>query len=56
MEDVEMEKQEILNALKKEIIKLNKQVTEEAIQEASREELIQYLELMSKIKEELNLV
>jgi len=56
MEEIEKKKQEILEIIKNRIIEINQEVTDEAIKEASYEELVHYLELMSKIKDELNLI
>ena len=56
MDEIEIKKQEILEIIKKRIVEINKEITDETIQNASYEELVQYLELMSKIKDELNLI
>lgn len=56
MEDIEMIKQEMLDSIKQGIINVNKQITEDMIKKATKEELIRYLELISKIKDELNVI
>lgn len=56
MEKMKEQKQEMLKVLKQEIINLNREITEEAINQASVEELTKYLDLMSQIKDKLNLI
>ena len=56
MEILEEQKQAMLQILKQEIINLNKEITEDTIRDASVEELTEYLELMGKIKDKLNLI
>ena len=53
---LEEQKQAMLQILKQEIINLNKEITEDTIRDASVEELTEYLELMGKIKDKLNLI
>ena len=44
--DIQKEKEEII----KEVMKLNESITDEVLKNASKEDLLKYLELIDKIK------
>ncbi len=55
-EEIELKKEAILKSLKKELVNIHEQMSSETIKNASKDELIRYLELMDAIKEMLKII